>query len=119
MMLRKVPVRVGAVVRAREAYPYNLPERLADGVEVTVVSYNKATYNHVVRDPEGGEMDDQGASESRCRHRILTRRTLAAGGSSARPGGVRKERKPLLPRVRGIARNTIFFNSFIVSKLSP
>jgi hypothetical protein len=50
MMLRKVPVRVGAVVRTREAYPYNLPERLADGVEVTVVSYNnKATYNHVVR----------------------------------------------------------------------
>ena len=31
------------------------PEGLADGIEVTVLSYDRRTYNHVVRDPEGRE----------------------------------------------------------------
>jgi hypothetical protein len=55
MMLRNVPIRVGAVARTREACPYSLPEGLADDVEVTVLSYNKETHDHVVRDPEGRE----------------------------------------------------------------
>jgi hypothetical protein len=55
MMTRKIPIRVGAVVRTREAYPYSLPEGLADDVEVTVLSHNKETHSQVVRDPEGRE----------------------------------------------------------------
>jgi hypothetical protein len=55
MMLREVSIKVGAVVHAREAYPYSLPDGLADNVALTVLSYDKQTYNHVVRDPEGRE----------------------------------------------------------------
>jgi hypothetical protein len=55
MMLREVPACVGAVALTRDAYPYNLPAGLADGVEVTILSYDKQTYNHVVRDPGGRE----------------------------------------------------------------
>jgi hypothetical protein len=42
-------------VRTVDAYPYNLPEGLAHGVAVTVLSYDRQTYNHVVRDPDGRE----------------------------------------------------------------
>lgn len=55
MMIRDLPVRVGAVARTRDAYPYSLPEGLTDGAEVTVLSYDKQTYNYVVRDTGGRE----------------------------------------------------------------
>ena len=55
MIVRKRPIRVGAVVRTVDAYPYSLPEGLPHGVEVTVLSYNRQTYNHVVRDRDGRE----------------------------------------------------------------
>jgi len=38
-----------------DAYPYSLPEGLADGIEVTVLGYDRRTYNHLVRDPKGRE----------------------------------------------------------------
>ena len=49
----KLPIRVGAVAHTVDAYPYSLPEGLADGIEVKVLSYDRRTYNHLVRDPEG------------------------------------------------------------------
>ena len=52
---RKLPARIGAVVRTVDANPYSLPKGLADDVEVTVVSYDLKTYNHVVRDGSGQE----------------------------------------------------------------
>jgi len=55
MQLRKLSARIGAVVRTVDAYPYSLPKGLADDVEVTVVSYDLKTYNHVVRDGSGQE----------------------------------------------------------------
>jgi hypothetical protein len=55
MIVRNLPIRIGAVVRTVDAYPYFLPEGLADGIEVTVLSYDRQTYNRVVRDPEGRE----------------------------------------------------------------
>ena len=55
MIVRKRRVRVGAVVRSVDAYPYSLPEGLPHGIEVKVLRYDRQTYNHVVRDPEGRE----------------------------------------------------------------
>lgn len=55
MIARKRPVRVGAVVHSVDAFPYSLPEGLAHGVEVTVLSYDRQTFNHVVRNPAGRE----------------------------------------------------------------
>ena len=55
MVVPERPVRVGAVVRTVDAYPYSLPQGLADEVEVTLVSYGRHTYNHVVRDSQGRE----------------------------------------------------------------
>ena len=53
MIVRKRPVRVGAVVRTVDAFPYTLPKGLPQGVDVTVLSYDRQTYNHVVRDRDG------------------------------------------------------------------
>jgi hypothetical protein len=53
MVVRKLPIRVGAVAQTVDAYPYTLPEGLANGIEVTVLSYDRQTYNHVVRDRQG------------------------------------------------------------------
>jgi len=55
MITRKLPVRIGAIVRTVEAYPYRLPEGLAHGAEVTVLSHNRHDCNHLVRDREGRE----------------------------------------------------------------
>ena len=55
MIVRELPIRVGAVAHTVDAYPYTLPKGLADGIEVTVLSYDRRTYNHIVRDPEGRE----------------------------------------------------------------
>ena len=55
MQVRMLSARIGAVVRTADAYPYSLPKGLPDGVEVTVVSYDLKTYNHVVRDAAGRE----------------------------------------------------------------
>jgi hypothetical protein len=55
MMVRKRQIGVGATVRTVDAYPYALPEGLAHGANVTVLSYDRTTYNHVVRDQEGRE----------------------------------------------------------------
>jgi hypothetical protein len=55
MQVRKLPVRIGAVVRTVDAYPYSLPKGLPGDVEVTVLSYDLKTYNYVVRDVAGGE----------------------------------------------------------------
>ena len=55
MQVRKLSVRIGAVVRTVDAYPYTLPKGLPSGVEVTVVSYDLKTYNYVVRDAAGRE----------------------------------------------------------------
>jgi len=41
MVVRKLPIRIGAVAHTVDAYPYSLPEGLADGVGVTVLSYNR------------------------------------------------------------------------------
>ena len=55
MQVRKFSVRIGAVVRTVDAYPHSLPNGLPGGVEVTVVSYDLKTYNHVVRVASGQE----------------------------------------------------------------
>ena len=55
MIARKRPVRIGALVRTVDAYSYSLPEGLAAGVDVTVLSYDRQTRNHIVRDREGRE----------------------------------------------------------------
>ena len=55
MQVRKLSVRIGAVVRTVDAFPYNLPEGLRSGAEVTVLSYDLKTYNYVVRDADGRE----------------------------------------------------------------
>jgi hypothetical protein len=49
MQVRKLSVRIGAVVRTVDAYPYSLPKGLSGDVEVTVVN------NYVVRDAAGRE----------------------------------------------------------------
>ena len=53
MIVRKLPIRVRAAACTVDAFPYSLPEGLADGIEVTVISYDRRTYNHIVRDPKG------------------------------------------------------------------
>jgi hypothetical protein len=55
MQVRKLSVRIGAVVRTADAYPYILPKGLPGNVEVTVVSYDLKTYNYVARDAAGRE----------------------------------------------------------------
>ena len=55
MQVRKLSVRIGAVVRTVEAYPYSLPKGLPGDVEVTVVRYDLKTYDYVVRDASGQE----------------------------------------------------------------
>ena len=53
--LRKLSVRIGAVVRTVDAYPYSLPKGLPDGAGVTVVSYDLRRTITVVRDAPGRE----------------------------------------------------------------
>ena len=55
MMVRLLPIRVGARVRTRSGYPYELPPGLATDREVLVLSYDPQTYNHLVRDEAGRE----------------------------------------------------------------
>ena len=55
MMVRLLPIRVGARVRTRSAYPYELPAGLAADQEVLVLSWDPKTYRHVVRDDAGRE----------------------------------------------------------------
>ncbi len=55
MQVRKLSVRIGAVVRTVDAYPYSLPKGLPDGAEVAVVSYDLKTHNFIVRDASGKE----------------------------------------------------------------
>ena len=55
MQVRKLSVRIGAVVRAVDASSHSLPKGLPSGAEVTVVRYDLKTYNHVVRDASGQE----------------------------------------------------------------
>jgi hypothetical protein len=55
MQVRKLLVRIGAVVRTVDAYPYCLPQGLPGDAEATVVSYDLKTYNYVVRDASGQE----------------------------------------------------------------
>ncbi len=55
MQVRKLSVRIRAVVRTVNAYPYTLPKGLLSGVEVTVVRYDLKTHNYVVRDAPGQE----------------------------------------------------------------
>ena len=43
MQVRKLSVRIGAVVRAIDADSYSLPKRLPSGAEVTVMSYDLKT----------------------------------------------------------------------------
>ena len=66
MIARKLPVRVGAIVRTVETYPYSLPEGLAHGVEVTVLSHNRHDCNHLVRDREGRSGTDRMADSQTC-----------------------------------------------------
>ena len=55
MQVRKLSVPIGAVVRTIDAYPYSLPKGLPGDVEVTVVSYDLKTCDHVVLDAAGQE----------------------------------------------------------------
>ena len=84
MQVRKLPVRIGAVVRTVDAYPYTLPKGLPSGVEVTVVSYDLKTYNHVVRDASGQEWT------------IKALQNLDAGSEYMLGGRWRPEDHPLL-----------------------
>ena len=55
MQVRKLSVRIRAVVRTVDAYPHALPKGLSSGVEVTVVRYDLKTQNYIVRDAPGQE----------------------------------------------------------------
>ena len=56
MMLRMLPIRVGARVLTRgDCHQYPLPAGLPANVEVKVISWDPKTYNHVVRDAGGRE----------------------------------------------------------------
>ena len=55
MQVRKLSVRIGAVVRTVDAYPCTLPKGLASGVEVMVVSYDLKTHHYTLRDAPGQE----------------------------------------------------------------
>ena len=84
MIVRKVPIRIGAVAQTVDAYPYNLPEGLAEGIEVTVMSYDRQTYNHVVCDPEGREWTIQAFQNLDSGSEYLLGARWLPGRSSAR-----------------------------------
>jgi hypothetical protein len=72
MEMRLLPIRVGARARTRAAYPYDLPAGLGPNAEVEVLSYDKHTYNHVVRDAVGHEWTIQALQnlDAGCEYRL-------------------------------------------------